>query len=121
MLEAAQRGVEGDDGQPRDTRTFPEMVVAELVRLVDTMQALSLRQDVFEEELAGRRGMVDAAAVPAGGFAETSRRCRANHGAGAGQGQAVRHIDWVDWMWIAAMAALWTSVILEVLRQAVRP
>lgn len=32
MLEAAQRGIEGDDGQPRDTRTFPEMVVAELVR-----------------------------------------------------------------------------------------
>jgi len=24
-------------------------------------------------------------------------------------------------MWIAAMAALWASVILEVLRQAVRP
>ena len=60
MLEAAQRGVEGDDGQPRDTRTFPEMVVAELVRLVDAMQALSLRHDVFEEELAARRGMVDA-------------------------------------------------------------
>ena len=60
MLEAAQRGIEGDDGQPRDTRTFPEMVVAELVRLVDAMQALSLRQDVFEEELAARRGMVDA-------------------------------------------------------------
>ena len=60
MLEAARRGVEGDDGQPRDTRTFPEMVVAELVRLVDAMQALSLRQDVFEEELAGRRGVVDA-------------------------------------------------------------
>ena len=36
------------------------MVVAELVRLVDAMQALSLRQDVFEEELAARRGMVDA-------------------------------------------------------------
>ena len=36
------------------------MVVAELVRLVDTVQALSLRQDVFEEELAARRGMVDA-------------------------------------------------------------
>lgn len=60
MLEAARRGVEGDDGQPRDTRTFPEMVVAELVRLVDAMQALSLRQDVFEEELAGQRGVVDA-------------------------------------------------------------
>ena len=60
MLEAAQRGIEGDDGQPRGTRTFPEMVVAELVRLVDTMQALSLRQDVFEEDLAARRGMVDA-------------------------------------------------------------
>ena len=59
MLEAAQRGVEGDDSQPRDTHV-PEMVVAELVRLVDTMQALSLRHDVFEEELAGRRGMVDA-------------------------------------------------------------
>lgn len=60
MLEAAQRGIDGDDGRPRDTRTFPEMVVAELVRLVDAMQALSLRQDVFEEELAARRGMVDA-------------------------------------------------------------
>ena len=60
MLEAAQRGIEGDDGQPRDTRTFPEMVVAELVRLVDTMQALSLRQDVFEEELAARRDVVNA-------------------------------------------------------------
>ena len=33
----------------------------------------------------------------------------------------MRRIDWVDWMWITAMAALWTSVILEVLRQAVRP
>ena len=63
MLEAARRGVEGDDVQPRDTRTFPEMVVAELVRLVDTMQALSLRQDVFEEELAARRGVVDARLV----------------------------------------------------------
>ena len=60
MLEAAQRGIEGDDGQPRGTRTFPEMVVAELVRLVDTMQALSLRQDVFEEELAARRDVVNA-------------------------------------------------------------
>ena len=34
MLEAAQRGVEGDDGQPRDTRTFPEMVVAEVTVVV---------------------------------------------------------------------------------------
>jgi len=49
---------------PRDLRTLPEMVMAdvlpEILRLVDAMQALSLRQDVFEEELAGRRGMVDA-------------------------------------------------------------
>lgn len=60
LLDAAQRGIEDADGEPRDTRTFPEMVVAELVRLVDTMQALSLRQDVFEEELAARRSMVDA-------------------------------------------------------------
>ena len=49
---------------PRDLRTFPEMVMAdilpEILRLVDAIQAISLRQDVFEEELAGRRGMVDA-------------------------------------------------------------
>ena len=60
LLDAAQRGYAGDDGEPRDVRTFPEMVVAELVRLVDTMQGLSLRQDVFEEELTARRGVVDA-------------------------------------------------------------
>ncbi len=60
LLDAAARGVEGEDGEPRDTRTFPEMVVAELVRLVDTMQAFSLRQDVFEEELTARRAVVDA-------------------------------------------------------------
>ena len=55
MLEAAQRGVEGDDGQPRDTRTFPEMVVAELVRLVDTMQALRLEFDLLREEIEKER------------------------------------------------------------------
>lgn len=60
LLDAAARGIEGEDGEPRDVRTFPEMVVAELVRLVDTMQAFSLRQDVFEEELTARRGVVDA-------------------------------------------------------------
>ena len=59
MLEAAQRGMDGDGHAP-DVRTFDQVVIAELVRLVDTMQALSLRQDVFEEELAGRRGVVDA-------------------------------------------------------------
>lgn len=49
---------------PRDLRTFPEMVMAdilpEILRLVDAIQAISLRQDMFEEELAGRRGVVDA-------------------------------------------------------------
>ena len=55
LLEAAQRGVEGDDGQPRDTRTFPEMVVAELVRLVDTMQALRLEFDLLREEIEKER------------------------------------------------------------------
>ena len=55
MLEAARRGVEGDDGQPRDTRTFPEMVVAELVRLVDTMQALRLEFDLLREEIEKER------------------------------------------------------------------
>ncbi len=60
LLDAAQLGVEGEDGEPRDVRTFSETVVAELVRLVDTMQGLSLRQDVFEEELGARRGIVDA-------------------------------------------------------------
>lgn len=49
---------------PRDLRTFPEMVMAdvlpEILRLVDAIQALSLRQDVFEEELGARRGVVDA-------------------------------------------------------------
>ena len=63
LLDAAQRGIEGDDGEPRDVRTFPEMVVAELVRLVDAMQGLSLRQDVCEEELTARRGVVDARLV----------------------------------------------------------
>ncbi len=60
LLDAAQRGVTGEDGEPRDVRTFPEMVVAELVRLVDTMQGFGLRQDVFEEELTARRAVVDA-------------------------------------------------------------
>ena len=55
MLEAARRGVEGDDGQPRDTRTLPEMVVAELVRLVDTMQALRLEFDLLREEIEKER------------------------------------------------------------------
>lgn len=59
LLDAAQRGLDGND-VPRDTLTFPEVAVAELVRLVDAVQALSLRQDVFEEELAARRGVVDA-------------------------------------------------------------
>ena len=59
LLEAARRGMDGDGHAP-DVRTFDQVVIAELVRLVDTMQALSLRQDVFEEELAGRRGVVDA-------------------------------------------------------------
>ena len=49
---------------PRDLRTLPEMVMAdvlpEILRLVDAIQTLSLRQDVFEEELAARRGVVDA-------------------------------------------------------------
>ena len=62
LLDAAARHPD-DDGEPRDTRTFPEMVVAELVRLVDTMQAFSLRQDVFEEELSARRSVVDARLV----------------------------------------------------------
>ncbi len=55
LLDAAQRGYAGEDGEPRDVRTFPEMVVAELVRLVDTMQGLSLRQDIFEETFGERR------------------------------------------------------------------
>ncbi len=59
LLDAAQRGYAGEDGEPRDVRTFPEMVVAELVRLVDTMQGLSLRQDIFEETLGERRAAVD--------------------------------------------------------------
>ena len=59
LLEAARRGMDGDGHAP-DVRTFDQVVIAELVRLVDTIQTLSLRQDVFEEELAARRGMVDA-------------------------------------------------------------
>jgi len=59
LLEAARRGMDGDGHTP-DVRTFDQVVIAELVRLVDTIQTLSLRQDVFEEELAARRGMVDA-------------------------------------------------------------
>ena len=51
LLDAAQRGLDG---------TFDQVVIAELVRLVDAMQGLSLRQDVFEEELGARRGVMDA-------------------------------------------------------------
>ena len=54
----------GTPPAPRDLRTFPEMVMAdvlpEILRLVDAIQALSLRQDMFEEELGARRGVVDA-------------------------------------------------------------
>lgn len=59
LLEAAQRGRDGDEHAP-DVRTFDQVVIAELVRLVDTIQTLSLRQDMFEEELGARRGVVDA-------------------------------------------------------------
>ena len=58
LLDAAQRGLDGDD-PARDVRAFDQQVVAELVRLVDTMQGFSLRQDVFEEELTARRAVVD--------------------------------------------------------------
>ena len=58
LLDAAQRGLE-ETGH-KDVRTFDQVVIAELVRLVDAMQGLSLRQDVFEEELGARRGVVDA-------------------------------------------------------------
>ena len=59
LLEAAQRGRDGDEHAP-DVRTFDQVVIAELVRLVDTIQTLSLRQDVFEEELGARRDAIDA-------------------------------------------------------------
>lgn len=59
LLEAARRGMDGDGHTP-DARTFDQIVIAELVRLVDAIQTLSLRQDVFEEELAGRRDAVNA-------------------------------------------------------------
>ena len=58
LLDAAQRGLDGTGH--KDVRTFDQVVIAELVRLVDAMQGLSLRQDVFEEELTARRGVVDA-------------------------------------------------------------
>lgn len=58
LLDAAQRGLDGTGH--KDVRTFDQVVIAELVRLVDAMQGLSLRQDVFEEELGARRGVVDA-------------------------------------------------------------
>ena len=59
LLEAARRGMDGDGHAP-DVRTFDQVVIAELVRLVDTIQTLSLRQDVFEEELGARRDAIDA-------------------------------------------------------------
>ncbi len=59
LLEAARRGMDGDGHAP-DVRTFDQVVIAELVRLVDVIQALSLRPDVFEEELGARRSVVDA-------------------------------------------------------------
>jgi hypothetical protein len=45
------------DAQARglDTRTFDEQVIAELVRIVDALQGISLRLDIIEETL---RGMV---------------------------------------------------------------
>lgn len=49
-LDAAQRGT-----QAHDTRTFDQQVVAELVRIVDALQAVVLRLDMIEETL---RGMV---------------------------------------------------------------
>jgi len=61
LLDAAQRGLDGTGH--KDVRTFDQVVIAELVRLVDAMQGLSLRQDVFEEELGARRGVVDARLV----------------------------------------------------------
>ena len=61
LLDAAQRGLDGTGH--KDVRTFDQVVIAELVRLVDAMQGLSLRQDVFEEELTARRGVVDARLV----------------------------------------------------------
>lgn len=48
LLDAAQRGYEGEDG--RDTRTFDQVVIAEFVRLVDVMQALRLEFDLLREE-----------------------------------------------------------------------
>jgi hypothetical protein len=59
LLEAAQRGRDGDEHAP-DVRIFDQVVISELVRLVDTIQTLSLRQDVFEEELGARRDAIDA-------------------------------------------------------------
>ena len=61
LLDAAQRGLDGTGH--KDVRTFDQVVIAELVRLVDAMRGLSLRQDVFEEELTARRGVVDARLV----------------------------------------------------------
>ena len=61
LLDAAQRGLDGTGH--KDVRTLDQVVIAELVRLVDAMQGLSLRQDVFEEELTARRGVVDARLV----------------------------------------------------------
>jgi hypothetical protein len=54
LLEAAQRGRDGDEHAP-DVRTFDQVVIAELVRLVDAMQGLRLEFDLLREEIEKER------------------------------------------------------------------
>ena len=53
LLDAAQRGLDGTGH--KDVRTFDQVIIAEFVRLVDTMQALRLEFDLLREELEKER------------------------------------------------------------------
>ncbi len=55
LLDAAQRGLDGEEPGHKDARTFDQVVIAEFVRLVDTMQALRLEFDLLREELEKER------------------------------------------------------------------
>ena len=53
LLDAAQRGLDGTGH--KDVRTFDQVIIAEFVRLVDTVQALRLEFDLLREEIEKER------------------------------------------------------------------
>lgn len=55
LLDAAQRALDGEETGHKDVRTFDQVIIAEFVRLVDTMQALRLEFDLLREEIEKER------------------------------------------------------------------